>query len=146
MRQVPRMKNTWAARGLVAMVLGYVLLVPIASAESDAVVRETGGMRYVSGGVGEESLDRINSLASDFNIKLVFALSTGEYLSDVKIAIADRTGKTLLDTTSEGPWFLATLPAGTYQVVATFAGKEVKRQIAIGPEKLKTIHFRWNAE
>lgn len=146
MKQTLRTKNEWAARGLAVMMLGYALLVPLASAESDAVVREAGGASYVSGGVGEKSLDRMKALVTDFNLKLVFALKTGDYLSDVKVAIADRNGKALLNTTSEGPWFLAKLPAGTYQVVATYAGKEAKRQVAIGPDKLKTIHFRWDAE
>jgi hypothetical protein len=67
-------------------------------------------------------------------------------VSDVRVAIADAAGKTLLDATSEGPWFLTRLPVGNYQIVATFAGNAVKRQVAVGTEKLKTIDFRWASE
>ena len=105
--------------------------------------REAGGLSYVSGGVGEESLDRMKVLVTDFNLKLVLALNTGDYLSDVRVAIADSKGKTLVDTSSEGPWFLAKLPPGTYQIVATYAGTEVKRQVTVGPERLNTVHLRW---
>ena len=133
-------------RGFAAILLGAALLVPVASANSDAIVQTAGGVSYVSGGGGRESSDRLSSLAGDFNLKLVFALKSGSYVSGVKVTIADASGKMLLGTTSEGPWFLARLPPGNYQVVASFAGKSEKRSIAVGAEKLKTIDFRWASE
>lgn len=134
----------------VAIVMSAVLLapalVPIANAYSDEIVQTAGGVSYVSGGVGTASIDRLSSLTKDFNLKLVFALKSGNYVSDVKVTIANAAGKTLLDTTSEGPWFLTKLPVGNYQIVATFAGNPEKRTIAVGTEKLKTIDFRWGSE
>src|SRR5687767_3028549 len=118
MSGIAGMKN----KALAAIVLGSALFVAPASAQSDAVVRTTGSISYVSGGVGTDSIERLNSLARDFNLKLVFALSSGAYVSDVGVVIADAAGKTLLDTTSEGPWLLTRLPAGNYHIVATFAG------------------------
>ena len=129
-----------------AILLCAASLVPAASANSDESVQTAGRMSYVSGGVGTDSIDRLSSLAGDFNLKLVFALKSGAYVSDVRVTIADAAGKTLLDTTSEGPWFLAKLPVGNYQIVATFAGNVVKRQIAVGAAKLRTIDFRWASE
>ena len=129
-----------------AILLCAASLVPVASAISDESVQTAGRVSYVSGGVGTASLDRLSSLARDFNLKLVFALKSGDYVSDVKVTIADAAGKRLLDTTSEGPWFLAKLPAGNYQIAATFAGKAEKRTIAVDAKKLKTIDFRWSSE
>ena len=131
---------------VVAILLGAASLVPVANANSDESVQTAGRVTYVSGGVGADSTDRLSSLAKDFNLKLVFAMKSGNYVSDVKVTIANAAGKTLLDTTSEGPWFLAKLPVGKYQIVATFAGKAEKRTIAVGAEKLKTIDFRWSSE
>ena len=75
------------------------------------------------------------------------AHNSGEYVSGVRVAIANAAGKTLLDTTSEGPWFLTRLPVGNYQIVATYAGNAVKSQIAVGAAKqLRTIDFRWGSE
>jgi len=146
MKRIPGMKSKSLAHGFAAILLGFALLVPVASANSDAIVQTAGGVSYVSGGVGTDSIERLNSLASDFNLKLVFALKAGDYLSGVKVTIADAAGRTLLDTTSEGPWFLTKLPVGNYQIVATFAGKAEKRTIPVGAEKLKTIDFRWASE
>jgi hypothetical protein len=130
----------------VAILMSAATLVSVTNANSDETVQTAGGVSYVSGGVGTTSMDRLSSLTKDFNLKLVFALKSGNYVSDVKVTIANAAGKTLLDTTSEGPWFLTKLPVGNYQIVATFAGNAEKRTIAVGAEKLKTIDFRWGSE
>ncbi|MCK9379884.1 MAG: carboxypeptidase-like regulatory domain-containing protein [Sulfuritalea sp.] len=134
------------AHGFAAILLGCVSFVSVAGADGDAIVQTVGGVSYVSGGVGTESIDRLNSLAGGFNLKLVFAGKSGAYLTDVRVAIADAKGRTLLDATSQGPWFLTKLPAGDYQIVATFAGKEARQQISVGAEKLRTVDFRWASE
>jgi hypothetical protein len=143
MKRIPETKGKSFALGFAAVLLGWAALVPVANADSDAIVQTAGGLSYVSGGVGTDSIDRLTSLAGDFNLKLVFALKSGAYLSGVRVAIADAAGKTLLDTTSEGPWFLTKLPVGNYQIVATFEGNAVRRNIAVGAAKLRTIDFRW---
>jgi hypothetical protein len=140
------MKSKSLAQGFAAILLAFVALVPAASAADDAIVQTAGGVSYVSGGIGSESRDRLGSLARDFNLKLVFAMKSGEYVSGVNVAIANAAGKTLVDATSEGPWFLTRLPAGNYQIVATFAGHAVKRQVAVGAARLTTIDLRWASE
>ena len=100
----------------------------------------------MSGGIGTDSIDQLNSLSGNFNLKPVFALNSGEYLRGVRVAIADAAGKALLDTTSEGPRFLTRLPAGNYEVVATLAGKATKRQVSVGAAGLRTVDFRWASE
>ena len=148
MKRIPGIENISFTHSLAAILLGFAFLAPAAGAPGDdAVVQKTaGGVSYVSGGVGTDSIDRLKSLSSDFNLKLVFALTSGSYVSDVKVAIADAKGRTILDTTSDGPWLLTRLPAGNYQVVATLSGNAVRRQVAVGAAKLRTVDFRWASE
>lgn len=134
-------------RSFTALLLGAAMLLSMGNVHSaDATVQTSGGVSYVSGGVGDDSIAKLNTLAGQFNLKLVFAMQSGNYVSDVKVVIADAKGKTLLDATSAGPWFLAKLPAGSYQLTATFAGKDVKRSVTIGTAKLQTVDFRWATE
>ena len=128
---------------IAAILLGAAVLAPPVQAQSDQVELSAGGVSYVSGGVGTTSIDRLNSLAGDFNLKLVFALKAGDYLSGVKVTISDAAGTALLETTSQGPWLLARLPAGNYQIVASFDGNAERRTVTIGSEKLRTVDFRW---
>jgi hypothetical protein len=140
------MNSKLQAHALLAILLACVSFVSVVSANGDPIVRNTGAITYVSGGVGTESAERLNALAGDFNLKLVFALKAGDYVSGVRVVIADGTGKTLLDSTSEGPWFLIKLPVGDYQVKATFAGNAVTRQVVVGTARLQTIDFRWASD
>ena len=145
MKSIHGMTNKVLAYSLAAFLAGSLSFVSSVNADDDAVVRTAGNVNYVSGGVGTESIDRLNALAGDFNLKLVFALTSGEYVSGARVVIADAKGKTMLDATSDGPWFLAKLPNGSYHVVATLADKALKRQVSVGPGKIRTVDFRWGS-
>lgn len=140
------MKNSKFTAAAVALLLASATLVPVAYTAEEEAVQNSGGVSYVSGGVGTASTDRLSSLAKDFNLKLVFALKSGDYVSGVDVTIADAAGKTLVNAKSEGPWFLTRLPAGNFKIAATFDGKTENRTIAVGGEKLKTVDFRWASE
>ena len=115
-----------------------------ALAANGEAVKQSGDISYVSGGVGDESLERVGALEMGFNVKLVFALQNGEYLSDVKVVIADAVGKPLLEAVAEGPVFLAKLPAGRYELRATVGDVTRMQRLRVGAkEGLKTVQFRW---
>jgi hypothetical protein len=140
------MTNLKRITAAVALLLASAALVPVAYTADEEAVRSSGGISYVSGGVGAASTDRLSALAKDFNLKLVFALKSGDYVSGVDVTIADAAGKTLLKVKSEGPWFLTRLPAGNFKIAATLDGKTETRTVAVGAEKLRTVDFRWVGE
>jgi hypothetical protein len=131
---------------LAAALLSSALLVPVTSASGAETIQTVGNISYVSGGVGTESQDRLNSLTKEFNLKLVFAMKSGGYVSGARVTLADAGGKTLLDTSSEGPWLLVKLPSGRYRVMATLSGKTIERKTAVNAANLKTLDFRWSSE
>lgn len=128
------------------LLLGSAIVLPLAGTCAENVARTAGAVTYVSGGIGDASLDELKSTSKNYNLKLVFALYSGAFMDNVIVAITDAGGRQVLDTTSEGPWLLAKLPAGSYRVVATSSGKAITQQAAIDPKKLKTLNFRWASE
>lgn len=147
MKRISGMKTTLPAPSIAALLLGGAMLAPIAYGQNNETIMQTvGNVPYVSGGIGIDSIDRLDTLSGQFNVKLVFALKSGEYLSEVKVTITDVRGKTMVDTMSDGPWFLTKLPPGKYQIVASFAGKAEKRAVAVGGARLSTVDFRWASE
>lgn len=112
------------------------------AAADEEVIRD--GVKYVSGGVGTDSQERLDSRVKEFNLKLVFTLHEGNYLADVGVAIKDAEGRSVVEHLADGPIFLAKLPAGIYTANVSYNGKAQARKIRVG-ERLRTEYFRWPA-
>jgi len=131
---------------LAAALFGLACLAPGASAKSGQPVTSSSGVTYVSGGAGTEEIDQLRSMEKDFNLKMVFALTSGAYLAEVNVSIVDAANKVVLDTLAEGPWFLARLPPGTYQVNASYRTNVERRTVAVGAGTLSTVELHWPNE
>ena len=103
------------------------------------------GVAFVSGGVGENALAELKAREKEFNLKLVFTLTEGNYLADVGVRIADAGGRTVIEHVTEGPIFLARLPRGAYTVTATYNGRTQTRKLSVG-ERLQTAYLRWPSD
>ena len=121
-------------------------MIPLAHAGNEKTIRMESGISYVSGGVGLVSRERLEAMVGEFNLKLVFTLESGAYLSTVNVVIADGAGKQLLRTVTDGPLLLAKLPPGNYHVAATLGKRRIERQIGLDADKTKVEYFRWAAE
>lgn len=80
------------------------------------------------GGVSEEGRAMAENVPH--TLKLVYARPDGAYLGAVATRIS-RGGEVLVDVTCPGPWVLASLPAGTYEVSATFQGQTKTRRVTV---------------
>ncbi|MBS1230987.1 MAG: hypothetical protein H6R17_4264 [Proteobacteria bacterium] len=144
MKPINALKNRLLGCAIAAVLLGSAALA--AAADAEPVIQAGSNVSYVSGGVGDESLARLTAITGEYNVKLVFARTSGEYLSNVRVEITDAKGRNVVDSHSDGPWFLIRLPAGHYQIVASLGDKAEKRAIDVGTSKLSTLDFRWAAE
>jgi hypothetical protein len=123
--------------------VGLAISVAWAQTESFMVKeRSQGEVKYLVGGVGKEERDYMNSLASNYNLKLVFAVASREYLSDVRVVVQDTNGKTYLNTTADGPWVMAKLPEGEYIIQATVGGETLVQKRKVG-KGLELVYFHW---
>jgi hypothetical protein len=107
--------------------------------------KASGNVPAVSGGVSLNARDNLRAQERDANVKLVFALNTGNYISDVQVKVVDSKGSVVIDDISNGPWLLAKLPAGSYTATASYNGKSVTQKFSVGKAGLRTAHFRWPA-
>ena len=102
------------------------------------------GFPYMSGGIGIDEREVMQSWGGAYNLKLSFAEESGTYLSDVKLLIEDETGREMIRTTSNGPWFYVQLPPGTYTIKATFEDetKQIKNlRLSEGGRALRYVHW-----
>jgi hypothetical protein len=102
------------------------------------------GITFISGGVGQGEIEYLRSLEGDYNLRLLFAAEgTGEFLADVRVKIADAKGKTVLDTVSDGPRFLAKIPPGSYRITADRNGTPITRSVKISGKRAASEAFFW---
>lgn len=126
---------------IISMVVGcFILAGGVASASANGYIPPFGGQQktlqngvaYLSGGVGTSERAQMTRMDQSYNLRLVFDVGSGAYLSNVAVKIQDMHGKTLVDTVSSGPWFCAKLPAGQYRVTTYFDGQQELRNVDLG--------------
>ncbi len=81
------------------------------------------GFPYLFGGVSSNEREAMEERASDYNLKLVFAEKNGSYLSGVAVTLSSAKEGEILAAATQGPWFYIRLPAGVYNIKATFNGQ-----------------------
>ncbi|PKN66085.1 MAG: hypothetical protein CVU57_07870 [Deltaproteobacteria bacterium HGW-Deltaproteobacteria-15] len=102
--------------------------------------------KYMSGGVGVEERNAMEAQsAKGYDLKLVFAITPGNYLSFIDVRINDQSGKQVLSAQSNGPWFYADLPKGSYTVVADYEGNQKSQKVTVDGS-LKQVVFHWKQD
>jgi hypothetical protein len=109
-------------------------------------IQEQNGISFVSGGVGDEQQDVLDSVAGRFNLKLTLARQDGKFMGSSALRIAKQGGATVLETQTNGPLFLAKLPAGRYSINAAAAGQSYTRTVTVPSSGQKELVLTWPAE
>jgi hypothetical protein len=69
--------------------------------------------------------------------------SSGDYLADVRVRILDSRGGVVLDAESDGPWFYAELPPGTYAVEVGVLDQIQRQTVRIEGSRQSQLNFYW---
>jgi hypothetical protein len=103
-----------------------------------------GDVRWVSGGVSQEERLDMLLLLPDYNLRVLTAAEkSGAYLAEAQVVVRDATGRVVLETVLEGPFLLASLAPGTYELRATFNGKSHVRTITIPASGRREVFLYW---
>jgi hypothetical protein len=98
---------------------------------------------YMSGGAGADAREELLAKEKEYNLKIIVAEKSGDYLAGVKVVIESARKMQVLDTTMEGPILLAKLAPGTYTIRATSDGQTLTRTVTIPAQGLRQVDFRW---
>jgi hypothetical protein len=133
------------------ILVALALTIPLAAvaASQDAMVEHeksvtegrVGDIPWVSGGVGIGEREYLQNMASDYNLKLEFAVTDGSYLADVDVRI-DRVGDgTVLQAKSPGPWFMTKLPPARYRVTVSGFDRTFEASVQVPAQGMETLIF-----
>lgn len=98
---------------------------------------------YISGGAGADAREELLAKEKEYNLKIIAAEKSGDYLAGVKVVIESAREEQMLDATMEGPILLAKLAPGTYTIRATSDGQTLTRTVTIPAQGLRQMDFRW---
>jgi hypothetical protein len=99
---------------------------------------------YISGGAGADEREELAAREREYNLKIVVAEKSGDYLADVQVGIESAGKGRMLDTVMEGPILLAKLPPGTYRVTAMAGRDRLTQTVNIPPQGLREVVLRWD--
>ena len=100
---------------------------------------------FVTGGTGADERAELQEKEKDYNLKIVAAATSGDYVADVWVVIESAAKKSMLETKMDGPILLAKLPAGTYTIKATYGPSTQTRTVNVPAQGLREAAFRWPA-
>jgi hypothetical protein len=114
------------------------------------------GVAYLSGGVTVDDRKTMHAERAGYSLWVAtVAKRSGAYLSDVRLSVTRAGDKApAIARTMDGPWLLAALPPGRYEVVATMpadgADKEqtlkLQVQLAKGGQRQAVLRFDSSSE
>lgn len=111
-------------------------------------LQRSGGIEYLSGGVGHDEARAVEHAARHWPLTLEFAVKNkprADFAADVQVHVRDANGHTRLDARSDGPFLLAKLPPGRYRVDASLAGKTLHERVQIKAGHPAKAVFLWPA-
>ena len=99
---------------------------------------------HISGGTGEDERADLLTKEKEYNLKVIGAAKSGDYLAGVKVVIESAKNERVLDTTMDGPILLAKLAPGTYTIKATSGSQTLTQTVTIAGQGLRRVDFRWD--
>jgi hypothetical protein len=129
-----------------AMMITCLCTSPLMAQQSDDFAMQPsyyGSIPYLSGGVGLDEREELSQVARNYNLKLTFAVTAGNYLSNVSVQIHNATGRLVLEAVSDGPWFFAQLPVGRYTVIVNVMGATQQQSVQVSGRGQSQLNFLW---
>lgn len=109
-------------------------------------VQHYGSVQYVTGGFGADESAALKAAMPNYPLALTFAASDGQraaFVSQVRVVVRNQYDVTVLNVESQGPFLLARLEPGTYQVFATYRNQTQSRPVTLADGKSARVVFEW---
>jgi hypothetical protein len=105
------------------------------------------GVEYMSGGIGTEEAELMETVSPRWPATFEFAVKDGkraDFAADVLVTVRNASGEPVLrDIVSNGPMLVARLEAGRYEVEATLGGRTLKQQVDVVQGSASRTVFVW---
>lgn len=139
-------------RPLAAAVFCSAVLLGVLSSAQAAVnppIYMSHGVEYMSGGIGSDEARLMETVASRWPATFEFAVKDSkgaDFAANVHVTVRDGHGVALIDNvTSGGPFMVARLAPGSYEVEASLGSQVLKQQLRVPEGASAKASFVWPA-
>lgn len=113
-------------------------------ADEITIQRDAHGVDYVTGGIGSEEVEAMESFKKQFNLYFLFSEGkVGRVIDDINISISDSKNQPVFALEHAAPRLLLNLPSGKYQVTASYLGSEQRYRFTHDAKKHQRIILNW---
>jgi hypothetical protein len=145
------MNTTRFWRPVAALALGGASLLGAlaACAAYNPPIHVANGIEYMSGGISSDEAALMQTVAPRWPATFEFAIKDGtrsDFAANVAVTVRDASGRALLSqVNAEGPFMVARLDPGRYEVEATLAGRTLKQTVEVHAGSPTRTLFLWPA-
>jgi hypothetical protein len=145
------MNTTRFWRKPAALALGGASLLAALAAHAafNPPIHMANGVEYMSGGISSDEAALMQTVSARWPATFEFAIKDGtraDFAADVAVTVRDATGRNVLSQVgAEGPFMVARLDPGHYEVEATLAGRTLKQAVDIHAGIPTRTLFLWPA-
>ncbi len=113
-------------------------------ADEIAIQQDAQGVSYVTGGIGSEEVEALESFKKQFTLYFLFSEGKiGRLVDDVNITIIDAKKQTVFSLEHAAPRLLLSLPTGRYTVIASYQGNAQRYALNANAKKHQRVILNW---
>ena len=146
------MNLTFFRRAAAAAILGAALCGTAGVAQAQAAlpaVQKVGDIEMLTGGIGKDESTAFEAESRNWPLALEFAIGSGgqraQFASDVQVTLRDAAGRSVVQTTTAGPFLLLRVPPGNYAVEAVLQGVTQRRRATVRQGASTKAMLSWPA-
>jgi hypothetical protein len=112
-----------ATTTFIAFLLMVMCTAPLAVAAQGEVNTAASGVKYMTGGIGQDEVEDMHQMANQFSLNIRFSEGkVGRSVEGVNAMILNHQGKEIFSIDAADPLLYVDLPVGKYKVLATYNG------------------------
>jgi hypothetical protein len=126
-----------------ALAVSTVLAPAALLAQQLPVEQRQGEVAYVTGGITSDEAAAFRAASPNYTLALEMSQPSREQVSNVLVSITGRGGGEVLRTQADGPFVLAKLPPGEYDIRADNGGEVRQRAVSISEGQNRHVLLSW---
>ena len=129
---------------LILMAFSQLIFAEQPSVHNPKILNTKSGIRYVTGGIGEEDAGAMRAQAKNFTLNLLFSEGTsGRWVTDVNVNIYSEQDEIVFRVVASKPMLYVNLPAGTYTILANNDGQKLRHKFTLVEAENQRIILNW---